>query len=99
MPPEPAATDVPETPVSTFAERRREPRFQVPPCATCGYGNTHVATRTPYFLYIRCRSCVKSGACPWWGMIEHSANAVAMVQTKSIMRVTAQVGMVISPQP
>jgi hypothetical protein len=32
MPPEPAAIDDSETPFLTPVERRREPRFQVPPC-------------------------------------------------------------------
>ena len=63
MPPEPAATD-PATPVPTFVDRRREPRFQIPPCVTCAYNNTHVATRTPYFLYIRCRSCCEVWSVP-----------------------------------
>jgi hypothetical protein len=63
MPPEPAATD-PATPVQTFVDRRREPRFHVPTCVTCAYSNTHVATRTPYFLYIRCRSCCEIWSVP-----------------------------------
>jgi hypothetical protein len=67
MPPELAATDDSATSVSTFVERRREPRFQVPSCPTCDYSNTHVATRTPYFLYIRCRSCCEVWSVPMVG--------------------------------
>jgi hypothetical protein len=66
MPPEPAATDS-TTPVPPFVDRRREPRFQVPPCVTCASSNTHVAARTPYFLYIRCRSCCEVWSVPMEG--------------------------------
>jgi hypothetical protein len=62
MPPEPAARD--SKPVPFLVDRRREPRFQVPPCQTCGAATTHVATRTPYFLYIRCRVCFETWSVP-----------------------------------
>ncbi len=36
---------------------RREMRFDPPPCPKCALIHTHVATRTEYFLYVRCREC------------------------------------------
>ena len=42
----------------TPIERRRD-RVHLAPCATCGH-DTHlrVMLRTPYFLYVRCESCI-----------------------------------------
>jgi len=40
----------------TVFERRAE-RLALPACPTCSAHATHVATRTEWFLYLRCPPC------------------------------------------
>jgi hypothetical protein len=58
MPPQPAAIDSKRVPF--LMDRRREPRFQPPPCERCSSGNTVVQlARTAHVLYIRCTRCAE----------------------------------------
>jgi hypothetical protein len=36
---------------------RRTKRLTMQPCAFCGSAHTHVATRTEFFVYFRCKDC------------------------------------------
>ena len=47
----------PTDPTRSETDLRRAPRFEPPPCPDCPTKETHVATRTEYVLYLRCRVC------------------------------------------
>jgi len=38
-------------------ERRSKDRLVIPPCLSCGRSTVQVATRTDYYLYLRCDEC------------------------------------------
>jgi hypothetical protein len=38
-------------------ERRGRDRLVIPPCLSCGKPTVQVATRTDYYLYLRCGEC------------------------------------------
>jgi hypothetical protein len=43
--------------VGTTPGERRRNRLTPPPCSACGGNRTHVASRTDYYLYVRCEEC------------------------------------------
>jgi hypothetical protein len=53
-----------QSPPQPVLVERRAVAFKPPPCERCASPQTEVATRTDYYLYIRCGACMHVWSVP-----------------------------------